>query len=167
MLYHFDRQWSGAPTVPAATNTDPVRAGERAERLCRSRGARLTPQRRRVYELVVAAGEPVTAYELLHRLDGESGPPAPPTVYRALEFLQAHGLVHRLASHHRYVACDHPEDARHGGLFLVCRCCGAAREVNDDRVAESVARSAGEAGFALQSAILPEVEGICPGCRDD
>ncbi len=142
-----------------------AQAGERAERVCRARGARLTPQRRRVYELLVEADEPITAYELLHRLGGEGGPPAPPTVYRALEFLQAHGLVHRLASHHRYVACDHPEDDRHGGLFLVCSRCGSAREVNDERVAHTVVRSAQEAGFALESAVLPEVEGVCPACR--
>jgi len=148
-------------------STNPEQAGARAERHCRARGARLTSQRRRVYELLVAAGEPITAYELLHRLAGDAGPPAPPTVYRALEFLQAHGLVHRLASHHRYVACDHPEDERHGGLFLVCSRCGSAREVTDERVADSVARSASEAGFALESAILPEIEGVCPGCRHD
>jgi Fur family zinc uptake transcriptional regulator len=146
---------------------DPAAAGERAERLCRARGARLTAQRRRVYELVVAAGEPVTAYELLRRLAADGGNPAPPTVYRALEFLQAHGLVHRLASHSRFVACDHPEDGSHGGLFFVCQRCGNALEWNDARVARAVLRSAREAGFRVAGEVLPEVEGTCPECRHD
>jgi len=120
-----------------------------------------------VYELVVAAGEPVTAYQLLHRLGADGGNPAPPTVYRALEFLLAHGLVHRLASQSRFVACDHPEDGAHGGVFLVCARCGRAVEWNDVRVAHAVARSASDAGFQLGGDVLPEVEGLCADCRDD
>lgn len=153
---------AGDGAMTAVTDTAPALA--RAERLCRARGARFTPQRRRVYELVVAAGEPVTAYGLLRRLAGDGGNPAPPTVYRALEFLQAHGLVHRLASQNRFVACDHPEAGSHGGVFLVCGRCGHALEWNDARVARAVARSAREAGFHLGDDVLPEVEGVCPDC---
>lgn len=152
---------------PCTAVADPAAAADRAERLCRARGARLTPQRRRVYELLVAAGEPVTAYDLLHRLAADGGNPAPPTVYRALDFLQAHGLVHRLASQSRFVACDHPEDGAHGGLFLVCARCGHALEWNDERVTRAVLRSAHDAGFRLENAVLPEVEGVCPGCSGD
>lgn len=147
--------------------SDPDEALASAERVCRERGARLTPQRRRVYELLVRAGEPVTAYELLHRLAEDGGNPAPPTVYRALEFLQAHGLVHRLASQSRFVACDHPESDEHGGVFLVCASCGRALEWPDARVARAVARSARDAGYRLGEPVLPEVEGVCGDCRDD
>ena len=142
------------------------RAMTRAEAVCRARGARFTPQRRRVYELIVKAGAPVTAYELLARMAGDGGKPAPPTVYRALEFLQAHGLVHRLASQSRYVACDHPENDSHGGLFLVCSHCGRALEWSDAQVARSVTRAARRAGYRLEDDVLPEVEGVCPACHD-
>ena len=152
--------------APHPAGEEPRLAGDRAERLCRARGARLTPQRRRVYELLVAAGEPITAYELLHRLAGDGGNPAPPTVYRALDFLQAHGLVHRLASQSRFVACVHPEDGSHGGLFFVCARCGRALEWDDRRVARAVLRSARDAGFRVEGEVLPEVEGVCPGCDD-
>jgi len=154
-----------ALSSPRTGNT--ARALHRAESLCRARGARLTPRRRRVYELVVAAGEPVTAYELLRQLAGDGGNPAPPTVYRALEFLQAHGLVHRLASQSRFIACEHPEAGGHGGVFLVCERCGRAVEWSDGRVARAVARSASEAGFRLEGDVLPEVSGLCADCCDD
>ncbi len=144
-----------------------ARALELAERVCRQRGARLTPRRRRIYELIVHAGEPVTAYELLHRLAADGGNPAPPTVYRALDFLLAHGLVHRLASQSRFVACDHPESAAHGGVFLVCGACGRALEWQDEGVARAVARAARDAGFRVGEPVLPEVEGVCGQCRDD
>ncbi|MEX1080814.1 MAG: Fur family transcriptional regulator [Halofilum sp. (in: g-proteobacteria)] len=155
-----------------STHSESDRAGpdgalERAERLCRARGARLTPQRRRVYELLIGADGPLTAYELLRRLAGDGGNPAPPTVYRALEFLQAHGLVHRLASHNRYVACDHPGHGAHGGVFLVCERCGHALEWSDEDVARVLTHSARAAGFQVGEDVLPEVEGLCPGCVEE
>lgn len=142
------------------------RALARAEAVCKARGARFTEQRRRVYELMVRAGGPVTAYELLAEMAADGGNPAPPTVYRALDFLQAHGLVHRLASQSRFVACEHPEHSHHGGLFLVCSHCGRAREWDDMRVAESVTRAAARAGYRLEQDVLPEVQGLCPDCHD-
>ena len=81
---------------------------DRAEAICRARGARLTAQRRRVLELVLGAGRPLGAYELLDALRREGGGAGPPTVYRALEFLVAHGLVHRIETLHAFVGCDHP-----------------------------------------------------------
>ncbi len=145
-----------------------------AARLCADRGARLTPLRRRVLELVWrghAAGNhaPVRAYDLLARLSSnndtakETRPAAPPTVYRALEFLLAQGLIHRIESLNAYVGCMHPEGA-HGGQFLICSDCGAAAEVHDPRVDAAVARRAKELGFAVRRKTI-EVEGVCPPCQ--
>lgn len=153
------------PSQAAQDKPDHAAIIRRAEAVCRERGARLTPLRRRVFELMLEAGQPVTAYELLARLAGDGGNPAPPTVYRALEFLQAHGLVHRLASHSRWVVCDHPDDP-HGGLFLVCCHCGRALEWADERVAHAVHASAEAAGFRVTDEVLPEVEGVCGDCRE-
>src|SRR3954453_3718975 len=80
-----------------------------AERLCARRGARLTELRRRVLELIWRSHEPIGAYALLDRLGRERGRVAPPTVYRALEFLIAHGLVHRIASLNAFIGCVHPD----------------------------------------------------------
>ena len=70
------------------------------EAACHARGLRLTPVRARVLGLIADAGMPVKAYDLLERLrndrdaDGEgSGAAAPPTVYRALDFLLANGFI--------------------------------------------------------------------------
>ena len=138
-----------------------------AQDICARDRAQLTQTRRRVLELIWAHRRPVGAYEVLEALSAERGRVAPPTVYRALDFLQAHGLVHRLASQSRFVACDHPENGGHGGVFLVCDRCGQAVEWQDERVARAVARSAREAGFRLGAEVLPEVEGTCGDCWGD
>ena len=68
----------------------------RAQRLCTLRGAQLTPVRRTVLELILRAEEPAKAYVLLAKLEHEHGGLAPPTVYRALDFLLAHRLIHKV-----------------------------------------------------------------------
>ena len=58
--------------APQHDHQDCVRdALEAAERSCQAHGARLTPIRRRILELVWASHEPVGAYGLLDRLAAE------------------------------------------------------------------------------------------------
>lgn len=134
---------------------------EAAASLCAARGARLTPVRRRVLELIWRNHEPVGAYDLLAAL-AEGRRAAPPTVYRALDFLIAHGLVHRLASLNAFVGCPSPS-RRHVGQFLICRRCGNAAEIDDDAIARAVADSAVRVGFAIDRAAI-EVSGRCAHC---
>ena len=64
-----------------------------AKSLCADRGVKLTPVRQRVLELVWQSHQPIGAYELLASLAKEGFNSAPPTVYRALEFLSGQGLL--------------------------------------------------------------------------
>jgi Fur family zinc uptake transcriptional regulator len=83
------------------------------ERACSERGLRLTDIRARVLGLVADAGKPIKAYDLLDKVrEGEgAGAAAPPTVYRALDFLLANGFIHKLESVNAFVACHHPNAA--------------------------------------------------------
>ncbi|MDZ4736909.1 MAG: Fur family transcriptional regulator [Rhodospirillaceae bacterium] len=140
-----------------------------AERLCSRSGARLTPLRRRVLELVWQSHQPVGAYQVLAAL-GQEMPgekarnPAPPTVYRALEFLLAQGLIHRLESRNAYIGCPHP-DLDHAGQFLICHECGTVTELVDPKIGDAVRRGAQQAGFRPNRMTL-ELEGTCRQCAD-
>ena len=79
-----------------------------ATAVCTERGARLTPVRQRVLEIIWQSHRPLGAYAILEVLSAEGHSPAPPTVYRALEFLLTHGLVHRLSSLNAFVGCTRP-----------------------------------------------------------
>ncbi|HET8729752.1 MAG TPA: Fur family transcriptional regulator [Moraxellaceae bacterium] len=136
----------------------------RAEDLCAANGARLTPLRRRVLELVWASHRPLGAYELLDQLTAEGHKPAPPTVYRALEFLLEQKLVHRIASRNAFLGCTHP-GASHAGYFLLCDVCGNAEEIADSSaLARAVAAAAAAADFEISSQTL-ELTGRCRRCR--
>jgi len=77
-----------------------------AETICARQGLRLTALRKRVLELVWASHKPLGAYDILGVLSDEDGRrAAPPTVYRALDFLLENGLVHRIASLNAITDC--------------------------------------------------------------
>ena len=139
-------------------NTDPaVRQSERATDMpnAHAPGAPL--------ELIAAAGKPVKAYDLLDHLRERHGNAAPPTVYRALDFLLEHGFIHKLESINAFVSCHHPAEA-HQVPFLICDVCSSAQEVCDERVAELIEAQAKTFGFRPQAQTL-EVHGICKECR--
>lgn len=142
-----------------------ARAVATAEALCGRRGVRLTELRRRVLELVWRAHEPIGAYGVLELLRKENRSAAPPTVYRALDFLVEQGLVHRVDSLNAYIGCVRPEKP-HVCQYLVCRTCGATAELNDGRIASVITRSAAAAGFEVGTQAI-EVLGLCDHCRDD
>ncbi|MBW8075348.1 MULTISPECIES: transcriptional repressor [Metallibacterium] len=135
------------------------------EQACRERDLRLTESRREILQLLAVHGGPAKAYDLLESLRQRHATAAPPTVYRALEFLLAHGFIHRLDSINAFVVCHHPEQA-HQVPFLICDECNQAEELCDDgHVAALIAREAQRRGFAPRAQTL-EVHGLCARCRD-
>ena len=134
----------------------------RAESICRERNERFTENRRAVLELLLAEHRPVGAYEILERFDWKGRRPAPAQIYRALAFLEALGLVHRIASRNAYIACSGPGEG-HGTVFLVCEECGMVAEPSAAWLGETVHDLAGASGFELRTHIL-EVTGRCPEC---
>ena len=125
-----------------------------------------------VLSLIAEAGKPVKAYELLEWVreersaDGAAvGADAPPTVYRALDFLMANGFVHKLQSVNAFVACHHPNSAEHSVPFLICDRCHAAVELEDVDVVGQLEARAKALGFRPQAQTL-EVHGLCADCAD-
>ena len=140
--------------MTAATHTPDALAA--AEKFCRRRNLALTPVRRRVLELLVDAGGPMKAYDLLGALKPGGGA-QPPTVYRALDFLTKAGLVHKVEALNAYTACLHGEDEGAAELFI-CEACGAVEE----RHVHAEPKDA-PAGFAVSRSVV-EHYGRCAAC---
>ena len=134
-----------------------------AEASCLADGQKLTPARRRVLELLMRAGQPMKAYDLISAFsEGDDSPAKPPTVYRALEFLERQGLAHRIESLSAYVACLKGRGG-HAAAFLICDCCGKTVEV-EAAVGEALMSVAAQSGYAVQSVAI-EAHGRCAACR--
>ena len=133
-----------------------------AEQSCKERGIRFTAIRRRVLELVWASHEPVKAYDVLDILRNERSGAAPPTVYRALEFLLEEGLVHKIESLNAYVGCGEPGHLD-SGQFLICSSCGEVAELDDPELVKLIAEKAKQIGFSIKDQIV-EILGCCSQC---
>ncbi len=134
-----------------------------AQQICTLRGARLTPVRRRVLELILRADQPMGAYAVLAEMQRGRGKVGPPTVYRALDFLIAHKLVHKVETSSAFVACNDVEHP-HESQFMICEDCGVTEEIRDDEIVQSLRRLGEGRGFIVERQIV-EARGRCPACR--
>ena len=135
-----------------------------AKSLCKSQGQRLTPIRELVLRLVWQSHQPLGAYELLPQLAEAGFNSAPPTVYRALDFLQELGLIHRIASMNAFIGCTQP-DHPHPSAFMICRSCRTAAELDTSELQSMFQVSASKQGFLIEQQTV-ELLGVCATCQD-
>ncbi|MCJ8144855.1 transcriptional repressor [Ancylobacter sp. A5.8] len=136
----------------------------RAQASCEERGARLTPLRRRVLEALADSHVPLGAYELVERLGASGDKPAPMSVYRALDFLVAEGLAHRIESRNAFMACGRAHGRDDVIVFLICERCGLTSEVASHAVGRDLAWATRAAGFTPRTPVI-EIAGTCARCE--
>lgn len=135
-----------------------------ARQLCDERGVRLTSLREQVLELVWQSHQPLGAYALMDMLaKAATRQIAPPTVYRALDFLLEEGLIHRINSLNAFIGCPSP-DQKHQSQFLICQGCKVAVELNSPQLDRDVNEVAAKSGFTVSGHSI-EISGLCPSCQ--
>ena len=122
---------------------------------------RLTVHQQHVLDALRQTQRPLSAYALLDMLRQE-GFAAPIQVYRALERLIEHRLVHRLESLNAYVSCSrsHNEDMT---AFAICDNCGHIDELVDTTLSKSLQRLAKTRSFSPACSTI-EIHGRCAAC---
>lgn len=119
---------STKPTFPAPDH-DHTRCAadaiDHADRVCEQRVQKFTPIRRWVLQTLLSSHRPLGAYEVINELAKSMPRPAPITVYRAIDFLIANGLVHRIESRNAYLACANNHDVTAKMAFLICNVCSS------------------------------------------
>lgn len=135
----------------------------RAESLAAAQGAKLTPVRRRVLEILLEEHRALGAYDVLQRLAAEGFGNQPPVAYRALDFLVDLGLAHRIRRLNAFAACMHPGEA-HAPAFLICRACNHVAEAPAAPVRAALDSTATALGFTIERSNI-EALGLCPACQ--
>jgi Fur family zinc uptake transcriptional regulator len=130
--------------------------------LCEQRGKRLTPIRRKVLEILLREHRSLKAYELLAMIRDHQPGAAPPTVYRALDFLVDEGLVHRLDAINAWAACMDAAGDPHD-ILVICTQCGKVSELSDPLLSRQLADCVAKAGFRLASHET-ELRALCGPC---
>jgi Fur family zinc uptake transcriptional regulator len=135
----------------------------KAKSYCKDKGARLTPLRERVYEILINQDSAIGAYDLLDKLRKTENNAKPPTVYRALDFFLDLGLVHKVESTNAFMACHH-FDSSHPVQFLICDTCGDVQEIQSAGVKETLEAQAEQNAFVILRQTI-EAHGVCQKCQ--
>ncbi|MES2667951.1 MAG: transcriptional repressor [Pseudomonadota bacterium] len=155
-----------APDLAFATHDHALCSSDvliRAEAMAQASGARMTPVRRRVLEILLEDHRAMGAYDVLQRLAAEGFGNQPPVAYRALDFLVEQGLAHRIARLNAFAACMHPGEA-HAPAFLICRLCSTVAEAPAVPVRAALGVAAEAMGFVIERSSI-EALGLCPACQ--
>ena len=134
----------------------------RAEQRLADGNQRLTPVRRRTLQILLESHRALGAYDVLERLVADGFANQPPVAYRALEFLEEQGLVHRIRRLNAFTACMHPGEA-HAPAFLICRTCHAVAEAPALAVSAALQAAADTLHFTIERSTI-EALGLCPAC---
>lgn len=119
-----------------------------------------TPLRQAVLDILVAAGRPMGAYDILAEMSVRTGHPvAPPSVYRALAALIAVGKAIKVESLNAFMVGEMP-----GSVLCVCRRCGGVVPLADPGVERRLLRDAKTLGFTIDRPQI-ELTGTCRDCR--
>lgn len=136
---------------------------QEVERFCAEHKLRLTPVRRRVFEILQSQHKAMGAYDILEILRNEGLGSQPPVAYRALDFLVKHGFAHKIEGLNAFIACAHPGDT-HAPAFLICRKC--ARVAETEPQTGALHSQASDAGFSIEHTVV-EAMGVCPECSEN
>jgi Fur family zinc uptake transcriptional regulator len=124
----------------------------------------LTKNQELVLGALSQAGSALSAYNILDTLR-DDGLRAPLQVYRALDKLMEHGLVHRIESLNSFVACAHP-DCHNATLiaFAICDGCGSISEFSSEELQTHLGAWCTNNRFQPTATTL-EIRGKCGACR--
>lgn len=137
-----------------------------ATALCEAKGKRLTTIRAQVLGLLLQEGRSLKAYELLDRMQEIHPSSKPATVYRALEFLEEEGLIHRIDAINGWTACQHihAESHEHHDLIAVCTECGTVHEISAPQINQQLHDLLQKVGFS-QNSPQTEIRATCAICQ--
>jgi Fur family zinc uptake transcriptional regulator len=88
--------------------------------------------------------------------------PKPPTAYRAIEFWQKHGFIHRIESLNAYTACKAGHHHQ-GSQFMICNDCGHVTEAHSCDIPQPLKDNIENGAFQASHWNL-EVHGVCAKC---
>ena len=150
--------------VQTKTVLSPNEFLKQAEAISESRGKRMTPIRKQVLAIIATDDRCMKAYEILEAMQQEFPSSKPATVYRALEFLETEGFIHRLDALNGWTACNDLDIHGHDhNLLIVCTQCVLVAEVDAPDVSHKLQALITQTGFRQNSA-QTEIRATCIKC---
>ena len=129
------------------------------ERKLTAKGERFTAPRRQVMATLLDYDGTPKAYDIVESM----GDVKPMTVYRALDFLVAQGLAHRIESLNAYAPCVESHCAHKDSQYLICEKCEKVEELHNHAIDDFIAKQLLKDGFKIEAKVI-EIHGLCSDC---
>lgn len=115
-----------------------------------------------VLSVLKSCDRPMTAYQILERLQASEPDIAAPTVYRTLSALTDQGRAHRLESMKAFVPCrcNHVESVP---VLAICEDCGSVEEHDGSSLLPKLTALTDQNAFRAERHIV-EIHGLCGTC---
>lgn len=130
---------------------------------CQQHAIKLTPLRQQVLNILSQQTQPLTAYAVLDLLKVDNPKAQVMSVYRTLEFLQTHELVHRIENLNAFMVCSHLAEC-HVSHWLICKVCGATKEYITKSFQQAIKQIEDNTGFKVNNPTI-ELMGVCTHCQ--
>ena len=136
---------------------------KRIEAYCHHKAIRLTRLRKKIIRFLASQTKPLKAYELLAKLNHEQDDKVYVimSIYRILDFLCQHHIVHRINSNNSYILCCHP--GKNSCQIFICNTCGKKIEFHDQVLHQALTKLATKSHFTIQQQAI-ELSGVCQYC---
>lgn len=126
-------------------------------------GEQWTGMRSDIFDVLAEFEKPASAYDIADLVSQKRGKRvAPNSVYRILDLFVSNNLANRVESANAYLVNTHP-GCQHDCIFMICRECGTATHIDDDKLSGGVRDAAASKGFIDVRPVI-EVRGICGDC---
>ncbi len=126
-----------------------------------AKGERFTDARQSVMAaLLEFDATTAKAYDIVEAM----GNVKPMTVYRALDFLVAQGLAHRIESLNAYAPCVENHCAHKDSQYLICDKCEKVEELHSHAIDDFIAEQTAKDGFKISTKVI-EIHGLCSSCQ--
>lgn len=126
----------------------------------KEKGERFTTPRRNVMGALLEHGKVAKAYDIIEMIEQDV---KPMTVYRALDFLSAQGLVHRIESMNAYAVCVEDHCEHKDSQYLICDTCEKIEELHNHKIDHLIADAVEQHGFTVHTKSI-EIHGMCKDC---
>lgn len=140
----------------------------RVRQECAQAGIKLTSKRERILTVLLTAGAPLSAYDIVERYREQYDEVLPAmSVYRILHLLVEHKIAHKLQTTNQFLACAHITCNHEHEVpqFLICDSCHGVEEVGLRRaLVKELHQSVQKTGFEVANQQL-ELHGLCSRCQ--
>ena len=133
---------------------------DKMEKYCEENDLRLTPLRRKVFEILIRNHKPLGAYQILEILKKDGFASSLPIAYRVLDFFVKKGLVHKIQGLNSFISCSFA-GCEHFPAFIICRKYENVAEIKSENAFLKESDSALD--FKIENAVI-EILGACSAC---